>query len=54
MLDDQVLTLLRGQVIAIILGTIFLFVGLSACATAGIRRHGEVRLLLWFGIFNGM
>ena len=53
-LDDQVLALLRDQVGAIIIGTVFLFVGLVACFIAAIRGHGGVRILVWFGIFNIM
>ncbi len=36
------------------LGAIFVFVGLSACAIAVIRRHGGIRILVWFGILNAM
>jgi len=53
-LDEQVLNMLRGQVGALVLGTVFVFVGLAACGMAAIRRHGGVRMLVWFGIFNGM
>lgn len=53
-LEDQVLTMLRGQVAAIILGVVFLFIGLAACGIAVIRGQGGVRLLLWFGILSGM
>lgn len=46
--------MLRGQVSAIILGAVFLFVGLAACAAAAIRGRSGVRILVWFGIFNAM
>jgi len=36
------------------LGTVFLFIGLAACAIAAIRGRGRVRILLWFGIFSAM
>jgi sigma-B regulation protein RsbU (phosphoserine phosphatase) len=52
--DEQVLTLLRSQVGLIILGTVFLFVGIVACCIAAIRGRGGVRILVWFGIFNIM
>ena len=52
-LEDQVLTLLRGQLVEIISGTVFVFVGLAACAIAAIRRSG-VRLFLWLGIWSAM
>ena len=53
-LEDQVLTLLRGQVGGIMLGTVFLFIGLAACGIAAIRRGARVRILIWFGIFCAM
>src|SRR5271157_140112 len=53
-LEDQVLATLRGQVGGIMLGTVFLFIGLAACAIAVIRGGGRVRILGWFGIFSAM
>ena len=53
-MDDQVLALLRDQVGIIILGTVFLFVGIVACCIAAIRGRGGVRILVWFGILNLM
>jgi sigma-B regulation protein RsbU (phosphoserine phosphatase) len=34
--------------------TVFLFVGLAACALAAIRGRGGVRLLVWQGIFSAL
>jgi phosphoserine phosphatase RsbU/P len=53
-LGDQTLSLLRGQLGYIILGTVFLFFGLTACAIAAIRQRTEVRVLIWWGIWSGM
>jgi sigma-B regulation protein RsbU (phosphoserine phosphatase) len=53
-LEDQVLATLRDQVGGIILGAIFLFIGLAACGMAAIRRRGGVRILVWFGIFSAL
>jgi len=53
-LEDQVLTMLRGQVVGIMLGTVFLFIGLAACGIAVIRGGGGVRILVWFGIFTAL
>jgi phosphoserine phosphatase RsbU/P len=53
-LEDQVVTMLRGQVFAISLGSVFLFVGLTACCIAAVRGRGGVRILVWFGIFAAM
>jgi len=53
-LEDQVLMMLRGQVSGIILGTVFLFIGLAACGIAVVRGGGRIRILIWFGIFSAM
>lgn len=45
---------LRGEVIDIVLGTVFLTVGATACAISAIRWRRGVRILLWWGIFSGM
>ena len=42
------------QVIAIILGTIFLFIGVAACCIAAIRGRAAGRVLAWFGVFSAM
>ena len=53
-MEDQALGIIRDQVGAIILGSVFLFIGLAACALAAIRGHGGVRPLAWQGIFSAM
>jgi sigma-B regulation protein RsbU (phosphoserine phosphatase) len=53
-LEDQVLATLRGQLADIILGTIFLFIGLAACSIAAIRWRSGVRLFIWLGIWSAM
>jgi len=51
---DAVLEMLRGQVMGIVLGTVFLSVGATACAIAAIRWRRGVRILVWWGIWSGM
>jgi phosphoserine phosphatase RsbU/P len=51
---DAALETLRGEVVDIVLGTIFLFIGATACAIAAIRWRRGVRILVWLGIFSGM
>lgn len=51
---DATLETLRGEVIDIVLGTVFLTVGATACAIAAIRWRTGVRILVWWGIFSGM
>jgi len=50
--------MLRSEVVGIISGTIFVFIGLVACATAGafaaVRRQSGVRLFAWLGIWSAM
>jgi sigma-B regulation protein RsbU (phosphoserine phosphatase) len=51
-MEEQALTMLRGQVGTIMLGTVFLLVGVIACALSTIRGRRENRILLWFGLLN--
>jgi uncharacterized membrane protein HdeD (DUF308 family) len=44
----------REEVIVIVLGTIFLFIGIAACAIAVVRGRDAGRILGWFGIFSAM
>jgi sigma-B regulation protein RsbU (phosphoserine phosphatase) len=53
-MEEQVLTTLRDQVGPIMLGTVFLFVGVVACALSPIRGRKEKGILLWFGLLNIM
>ena len=51
---DAGLEMLRAQVVNIVLGTIFLSIGATACAIAAIRWRRGVRILIWWGIWSGM
>ena len=51
---DAATATLRGDVIDIIFGTVFLAFGVTACAISAIRRGRGVRILLMWGIFSGM
>ena len=51
-MEEQAFTTLREQVGPIMLGTVFLFVGLVASAVSSIRGRWENRILLWFGLLN--
>ena len=53
-MEDQVLAMLRGQLADIILGAVFLFIGLAACSIAAIRRRSGVRIFVWLGIWSAM
>jgi sigma-B regulation protein RsbU (phosphoserine phosphatase) len=44
----------REQVAVIILGTIFLFIGIAALGIAAVRGRGSRKILIWFGVFSGM
>lgn len=51
---DADMATLRGNVVDIILGTVFLAIGVTACAIAAIRRRGGVRILVWLGIWSAL
>jgi len=42
-LQDQLPVISREQLAIIMFGTVFLFIGLAACAFAAVRRREEVR-----------
>lgn len=46
--------MLRGQIASIVVGSIFVFVGLAACAIAAFRRGRGVRTFVWLGIWSAM
>jgi sigma-B regulation protein RsbU (phosphoserine phosphatase) len=46
--------MLRGQLVDIVFGAVFLFIGLAACAIAAIRPRSGVRLVIWLGIWSAM
>ena len=48
------LATLRGELIDIVLGTVFLSIGATACAIAAIRWRRGARILVWWGIFSAM
>lgn len=52
--EHLTVALLRGQAANVVIGIVFLFVGLTACGIAVVRRRGESRILVWFGLFIGM
>lgn len=51
-MQGQVLAMLRSQLVEIISGAIFLFMGIAACSIAAIRRRSEVRLIIWLGVWS--
>lgn len=52
--DAEVLSLLRNQTAGIVLGSLFVFIGLAALAIAVLRRKRQIGLLVWFGLFSGL
>jgi sigma-B regulation protein RsbU (phosphoserine phosphatase) len=53
-LQGQIGAILRSEVVGIMSGTIFVFIGLVACAFAAVRRRGGGRIFLWLGIWSAM
>lgn len=52
LLQDQALATLRGQLIDIISGTVFVFLGLTALGIAAMRRRSGVRILMWVALWS--
>ncbi len=52
--ETEVASLLRGQLADIIVGTLFVVIGLIAFSVAAIRRRGGVRILVWLGLWSAM
>ena len=50
--------MLQSEVVGIMSGTVFMFIGLvacaAACAFAAVRRQSGVRLFAWLGIWSAM
>jgi sigma-B regulation protein RsbU (phosphoserine phosphatase) len=53
-LHAQVLPTLRNEVVGIMSGTVFVFIGLVACSFAAVRRQSGGRLFAWLGIWSAM
>jgi hypothetical protein len=53
-LQDQLPVISREQLAVIMFGTVFVFIGLAACAFAAVRRREEVRLFAWLGVWSAM
>lgn len=46
--------MVRFELANIMCGSVFLFVGVVACAFAAIRRREQVRLFFWIGLWSGL
>lgn len=53
-MHDPLPAITRDQLADIMFGTVFLFIGLAACAFAAVRRREEVRLFVWLGTWSAM
>jgi phosphoserine phosphatase RsbU/P len=53
-LQDQLPVISHEQLAIIMFGTVYVFIGLAACAFAAVRRREEVRLFLWLGTWSAM
>jgi hypothetical protein len=52
--ENQALTQLCADVVEILFGALFLFIGLTACVIAEIRRRTGVRAIVWVGIWSAV
>jgi sigma-B regulation protein RsbU (phosphoserine phosphatase) len=46
--------MLRGQIADIVVGSIFVFIGLATCSIAAFRRGRRARIFIWLGIWSAM
>jgi phosphoserine phosphatase RsbU/P len=46
--------MLRGQIADIVVGSLFLFIGLATCSIGAIRHRRGVRVFVWLGIWSAM
>ena len=53
-MTDHVAAILRGQIADIVVGSIFVFVGVATCGIAAFRRGRGVRTFVWLGIWSAM
>ena len=53
-MQDQLLATLREQLVAIISGTIFVFIGFASCLFGAVRRHSGARIFLWLGAWSAL
>lgn len=53
-LTDQSLVMLHERIPYILFGSIFLFIGLSACGIAVMRRRRGAKFLAWLGIWTAI
>jgi sigma-B regulation protein RsbU (phosphoserine phosphatase) len=51
---ELTLETVRNQVADIVTGTVFLSIGLAACAVAAMRWRRGVRILVWWGLWSAM
>jgi len=45
---------LRAELADIIIGSVFIFIGLATCCIAAMRRRSGVRIFIWLGIWSAM
>ncbi len=46
--------MVHDRIAYIIFGSVFLFIGLSACGIAAMRRRSEGKLLIWLGVWSAI
>ncbi len=53
-LTNQVVEVLRDRIPYILFGTVFLFIGLSICGIAVMRRRSGEKVFIWLGIWSAI
>jgi sigma-B regulation protein RsbU (phosphoserine phosphatase) len=51
-MENQAVAILRGELVEICIDSAFLFIGLTSCAIAALRRRSGVHIFLWIGVWS--
>jgi sigma-B regulation protein RsbU (phosphoserine phosphatase) len=52
--QGQVLPVIQNEVVSIMSGTVFVFIGVAACCLAALRRQRGMLIFVWLGIWSAM
>jgi sigma-B regulation protein RsbU (phosphoserine phosphatase) len=52
--QGQVLPVIQNEVVSIMSGTVFVFIGMCACCVAALRRQRGMLIFVWLGIWSAM
>ena len=53
-MQGQVAPVVHNDIVGIMSGTLFMFIGLAACCLAALRRQRRMLIFVWLGIWSAM